>query len=85
MGNNILVTGGAGFIGSHLCETLANLGRDITIIDNLSSGSRNNLRELSKSRGVKLIVGDCKDFADVRKAIAKAEICLLYTSDAADE
>jgi len=81
MGNNILVTGGAGFIGSHLCETLANLGRDITIIDNLSSGSRNNLRELSKSRGVKLIVGDCKDFADVRKAIAKAEIVYHFAAN----
>ena len=33
----VAVTGGAGFIGSYLCEALANLGRDVTIHDNLSS------------------------------------------------
>jgi len=68
------VTGGAGFIGSYLCEALANLGRDVTILDNLSSGNKDNLQELLKSSSVKLIIGDCKEPSDVRKALANAEI-----------
>ncbi len=40
----ILVTGGAGFIGSHLCETLVAQGHEITVVDNLSTGRRCNLR-----------------------------------------
>lgn len=40
---NILITGGAGFIGSHLCEHLNTSGAKVTVIDNLSSGSINNL------------------------------------------
>jgi len=40
---NILVTGGAGFIGSHLCEYLVNSGHQITVVDDLSSGDKSNL------------------------------------------
>ena len=36
----LLVTGGAGFIGSHLCDAFLNKGDDITILDNLSTGTR---------------------------------------------
>jgi UDP-glucose 4-epimerase len=43
MKNKILVTGGAGFIGSHLVDELISLGFDVLVIDNLSSGSKNNL------------------------------------------
>jgi UDP-glucose 4-epimerase len=41
-----LITGGAGFIGSHLCETLIRNGHSVTAIDNLSSGSQNNVQGL---------------------------------------
>ena len=40
---NILVTGGAGFIGSHLCEELLARGNSVTCIDNLSTGSKKNI------------------------------------------
>jgi len=43
----ILVTGGAGFIGSHLVERLVNEGNDVTIIDNFSSGSMENIKNLN--------------------------------------
>ncbi len=43
----ILVTGGAGFIGSHLTERLIKEGHDVTIIDNFSSGSKENLKDLN--------------------------------------
>ena len=75
------MTGGAGFIGSNLCEALANLGRDVTILDNLSSGTRDNLREILKSSSVKLILGDCKDPADVKKAIANADIVYHFAAN----
>lgn len=43
----ILVTGGAGFIGSHLCEFLLDRGHEVICIDNLSSGRKSNLKEFS--------------------------------------
>lgn len=45
-----LVTGGAGFIGSHLAETLVERGDHVVIVDNLSTGRRENLRQLAASR-----------------------------------
>lgn len=46
---NILVTGGAGFLGSHLCERLAQAGNDVICVDNLYTGSKENIRELLTS------------------------------------
>lgn len=45
---NVLVTGGAGFIGSHVCDLLISKGYDIIIVDNLSSGSNSNLNKQAK-------------------------------------
>jgi UDP-glucuronate decarboxylase len=42
----VLVTGGSGFIGSHLCRRLLDLGHDVLCVDNLFTGSKNNIREL---------------------------------------
>lgn len=44
--NRILVTGGAGFLGSHLCERLLQDGNDVICVDNLYTGSKNNIRHL---------------------------------------
>jgi nucleoside-diphosphate-sugar epimerase len=46
-GRRVLITGGAGFIGSHLAETLVVLGADVVVIDDLSGGSRENLKDFS--------------------------------------
>lgn len=54
----ILVTGGAGFIGSHICDALVADGHDVTAVDNLSLGRRENLSELEKNSAFKLHVGD---------------------------
>ena len=43
---NILVTGGAGFIGSHLCKALLELGHNVICLDNLFTGSINNISDL---------------------------------------
>jgi UDP-glucuronate decarboxylase len=48
----ILVTGGAGFLGSHLCDRLVELGHEVTAIDNLQTGSRANLAHLKGNRHV---------------------------------
>jgi len=45
-GKNVLVTGGAGFIGSHLCEELVSMGASVSVVDNLSSGIINNLKKI---------------------------------------
>lgn len=42
----ILVTGGAGFIGSHLCEKLLTQGHDVVCLDNLFTGQKDNIRHL---------------------------------------
>ena len=46
MGKRVLVTGGAGFLGSHLCNRLVNEGNDVICLDNLFTGNTNNIRHL---------------------------------------
>jgi UDP-glucuronate decarboxylase len=46
VGNRILVTGGAGFLGSHLCERLLALGHDVLCVDNYYTGSKRNIAHL---------------------------------------
>ena len=53
----ILVTGGAGFIGSHLCERLIGDGHTVTVIDNFSTGRASNLSNLHSSNSLALIEG----------------------------
>jgi len=62
----ILVTGGAGFIGSHLVDRLAAEGHQIRVIDNLSSG---RLENLAQRRDVEVIIGDLKNPHDAQKAV----------------
>ena len=57
----ILVTGGAGFIGSHLCERLVSDGHTVTVIDDLSTGRTSNLSSLEGVHGFTLIEGSILD------------------------
>ena len=54
----ILVTGGAGFIGSHLTEYLLNQGHQVIVVDNFFTGSRGNLKHLVDDKNLKIIEGD---------------------------
>jgi UDP-glucose 4-epimerase len=67
MSNVCLVTGGAGFIGSHLVERLTALGRPVRVLDDLSTGLRGNLAQLSPAPEV--IDGDVADPACVVRVI----------------
>ncbi len=58
---NILVTGGAGFIGSHLADYLLSLGHCVSVLDNLVNGSETNLLEAVKSKNFTFIKGDILD------------------------
>ncbi|MFY9342805.1 MAG: NAD-dependent epimerase/dehydratase family protein [Planctomycetota bacterium] len=69
MKERVLVTGGAGFIGSHLCELLCAQGRDVVVLDDLSTGSERNLEGMP----VTLHRGSVTDPAAVGAAIAGAK------------
>jgi UDP-glucose 4-epimerase len=57
----ILVTGGAGFIGSHLCERLTNAGHDVIALDNFSTGTRENLSKIKNTQNFHLVQGSILD------------------------
>lgn len=69
---DILVTGGAGFIGSNLCEYLLLQGHQITCLDNFSTGKPRNIAPLivQYPDRFKLVVGDIRNLSDCRKAVA---------------
>ena len=73
---NILVTGGAGFIGSNLCEELINLGANVTCLDNFSTGFRENLDAIKDHPNFKLIEGDIRNLEDCKVACENQDFVL---------
>lgn len=69
-----LVTGGAGFIGSHIVEELVRRGERVRIIDNFSTGKIENIHHLSKK--IEIIKGDVRDISVVRKAVKNIDYVL---------
>jgi len=69
----VLVTGGAGFIGSHLTERLVRDGHEVVVIDNMSTGRRQNLQGVLHSRAVRLINGDIRHRPTVSSAMRKVD------------
>ena len=68
----ILVTGGAGFIGSHLTDALYMSNEDITVIDNFTTGSLDNLTSI-KSK-IKVIEGDIRDEKTIKDLVSKVDL-----------
>ena len=70
-----LVTGGAGFIGSHIAEELVKKGHPVRILDNFSTGKRENISPFLD--GIELIEADIRDLEACRRAV-KGEDCVLH-------
>ncbi|MEY3236945.1 MAG: hypothetical protein RI883_1046 [Bacteroidota bacterium] len=71
---NVLVTGGAGFIGSNLVEALLNLEANVTVFDNLETGRISNLQEFEGNKHFKFINGDIRDFDSCVNAVKGIDI-----------
>ena len=74
--NKVLVTGGAGFIGSNLCEALLDKGNKVVCLDNFATGKRENLEQLLKDTNFKLIEGDIRKLEDCLKATKDVDYVL---------
>ena len=72
----ILVSGGAGFIGSNLCEALLEKGNKVVCLDNFSTGKRENLQNFLEDSNFKLIEGDIRNFNDCLEATKDADYVL---------
>jgi UDP-glucose 4-epimerase len=70
----VLVTGGAGFIGSHVVDRLVNDGYAVRVIDNLSAGKLDNIQGHLKSGKVDFVKGDIRDASLVRKTLENVDV-----------
>ena len=77
----VLVTGGAGFIGSHLVDKLIEEGYSVKVIDNLSSGSLENLSKHKDDPRLELIIGDLKRPEDISKAVDGVNTVFHYAAN----
>lgn len=77
-----VVTGGAGFIGSHVTEYLVNNDFEVVVIDNLSSGSLENISHVIKGGRVKLLIKDLKIFDDeLKNAFSEADTVYHFAAN----
>lgn len=74
--SKILVTGGAGFIGSNLCEALLNSGHTVICLDNFSTGHRKNIEKYLKNGNFTLIEGDIRDIKICQRAVEGVDYVL---------
>jgi len=67
--HKILITGGAGFIGSNLCEYFISKGHEVVCLDNFATGHRHNLEALITHPNFSLIEADIRNLLDCEKAV----------------
>lgn len=75
-----LVTGGAGFIGSHLCDALVERGDDVVVLDDLSTGRLENIVHLLQRGAVELVEGSTLDEKLVMELLADVDVCIHLAS-----
>jgi len=76
MSKRFLITGGTGFIGSHLTDALLAKGHSVTALDNLETGSRENVESALGNRNFELVVGDICDAPLVDKLARKSDVVI---------
>lgn len=74
MSLRVLVTGGAGFIGSHLVDELMEKGWSVVVLDNLSSGNMANVERWLKNESFRFVRGDLKNPADARGVVEDVDV-----------
>jgi UDP-N-acetylglucosamine 4-epimerase len=74
--NTILITGGAGFIGSNLCEYFLSKGHKVVCFDNFATGYRHNLRDFINNANFELIEGDIRNSTDCQNAVKGVDYVL---------
>ncbi|MEW5758241.1 MAG: GDP-mannose 4,6-dehydratase [Candidatus Omnitrophota bacterium] len=74
MENNILVTGGAGFIGSHLVRMLLKMGKSVCILDDFSTGRADNIEDIKHNKKLTIIRGSITDETLLEKAIEDCDL-----------
>ncbi|MDD2799001.1 MAG: SDR family oxidoreductase [Bacteroidales bacterium] len=74
--NSVLVTGGAGFIGSNLCEKLLEKGFRVVCLDNFATGHRSNIQPFLENRNFTLIEGDIRNIEDCQRAVVDVDFVL---------
>jgi UDP-glucose 4-epimerase len=72
--NKVFITGGAGFIGSHLADYFVLAGAEVTILDNLTTGSKDNLS--GPANKAKLVIGDIRNQELVEQLVSEADLVL---------
>lgn len=75
-GKRVLVTGGAGFIGSSLCHDLLERDNEVVCLDNFATGKRENINDLKDNPRFKLIEGDIRELAVCMKAVKGMDLVL---------
>lgn len=74
--SKVLVTGGAGFIGSNLCEKLLELNAEVICLDNFATGKKENLSAFNDNQRFTLIEGDIRNLEDCKKAVDGVDFVL---------
>ncbi len=71
---NVFITGGSGFIGGHLTEKFLSLGHKVTVIDNYSTGTPENLEKVRSNPALTVIEGDILSFPQLEEYISSADV-----------
>lgn len=74
--NRILITGGAGFIGSNLCEYFLSKGHQVVCLDNFATGHKHNLEDFFTNPNFRLIEGDIRSIVDCHEAVKDVDYVL---------